>query len=825
MSESIIAVLAGTEGAAKYKVAGQYTFPAYEEVDPEFKKTPEYCRDVAKAAYSNLMRDRTSLPTDYYNYIQVLRDYGTGNQSWNYYSNRFKEIEPTTSTDAQRDSREESSFKSQKRRGDYNINHKIVSIATNLKNAIHGMFENYEEDIFINSVDNESGAEEERSMYGALFDTQMAQFTKAMSDNYGIPIHQDSGIPTDVSVEELQVYKDTGGFKTAWAESMEEIIHFTEKISKWDRVLKRKFIDDALDLNFCAARVVHDPSSGFEKWEYVDPSNFSIQYSTDQVFENAEYAGYFTLEKIGTLVELGFEAKELVAASRNYEYLWDNPTDIDWGKYERTLTLSDKIFDFKVPVYHFQWIDVDVKRSLQVTNKFGKTFTYDVGFGKEVKPLSDYKKRNGTKQNELKTRIRRAYQCSWVVDTDMVYNFGRVPNQARKNKREAKLSFVAWRGITTNRKMILGSIIESIVPFLDHLQIAWMKYQDAMVKAHPGGYKINIRLLQNLKVGGKKIEPLEAYKMFWDKGVMPYMDVAMGENYKGGDVSPVSRIEGSQAELMNVIQGEIAFVVQMIERVTGISPASMGVAPDSDQPVSNTQMALSGTNSVLKPIINGIFEIKEGLAFDLSKRIPILFRNVKEKREAYARVVGQESVDVIKEAERNGAEYGLYMEARPDGQEKQDLILMLQEAMKRGRDGEASVNIAQGFYIIERVKSGGNFKKLQRQVDMMIRKSEEVAFEKKRALIAEQNQQQAQIAQAQQQGKIQEKQADTQGQIVIDNNKSKNKIREIQVEKNMEYREALLKHRMELGKVKQDQEFEMEKAMREQEIKNLEPIV
>ena len=816
MSQSIIAVLSKARITEKYKVAGKYTFPAYESVDPEDKRKSDYCIEVARAAYSNLMRDRTSLPTDYYNYIQVLRDYGTGNQSWTYYSNKFKDVEPTSQNSSQTTTLNSRIIDENKRTGEDNINHKIMSIATALKASVHGMFETYDEDIYVNSVDNESGAEEERAMYEALFNTQIGAFTKLINDTYGIPIHNESAMPKDVSVDELELYKETGGFKTLWAESIEELIHFTEEFSKWDRILKRKFLDDIMDINFSAARVKHDPASGLEKWEYVDPANFAIQYSQDQFFEDAEYAGYFTLEKLGELVEMGFDSKKLISAARNYEHLWDNPTDVDWGSYERSLTISNKVFDFKIPVFHFQWIDVDVKRFVQMNNRYDKTYIYKLPFGEKLKPLSDYKKRNGLSQEEFRTRLRKAYQVSWVVDTDMAYEYGPIPNQTRKSRREAKLSFVAWRGITTNRKMIFGSLIESIVPLLDHLQIAWMKYQDAVVKAHPGGYGLNLRLLQNLKIGGKAIDPLEAYIMFYKSNVLPYMDTGIGENYKGGSVIPITRIEGSQAELMNVIQAEIAFVVQMIERITGIAPTAMGVTPDANQPVSSTQMALQGTNNVLKPMLNGIFEIKRGLALETSKRIPILCRNVKTSRESYSRISGKTSIDIITEAERHGAEYGLYMEARPDGQDKQDLITMLQEAMKRGRDGEASVNIGQAMYIIERIKSGGNFKKLQRQVDFMIRKSEEIQFQKKRALIAEQNQQQAQIVQAQQQGKMQEKQLDTQSQMAIDNNKSQNKIREMQIEKNMQLRVDLEKQRMELMNKIQDREFEREKLDREQ---------
>lgn len=797
MSASIISELSRSELSKKYKATGEYSFPAYETIDPEYKKTGEYCKDVAMAAYSTLMRDKTALPADNYNYIQVLRDYGTGSQSMAYYTNRLKDVEPSLTNDSNQ--RTQTDILDQKRRGDDNINNQIVSLIPNMKSAVMGLMEDYEEDIFINAIDNESGAEEEDAMFSALWDAQNSKFTKRIQEEYGVPIHNEGEIPGDISTEELQVYKDTGGFKTAWAEAMEELVHFTEEFSKWDRVLKRKLISDAIDINFLAARVVHDHISGLEKWEYVDPANFIIQYSQKNNFEDSEYAGFFTLEKLGNLVSKGFSSKQLIEAAKRYEFLFDNPKGVDWPSIDKTMSLSGKIFEFKVPVFHFNWIDVDVKRQSKVTNKYGKTYIYDLEFNEELLPLTDYRKRKGTvSQEELKTRIERAYQCSWVVDSDMIYDYGRTPNQTRNSKRKSKLSFVAWRGVNTNPRMVMGSITESIMPFSDHLMLGWLKYQDALVKAHPGGYKLNIRLLQNLKIGSKQIDPLKAYKMFWDKGVLPYMDVSMGSQYSGGDVTPISRVEGTEGLLMAVFQTEIQFVVQMIERITGISPAALGVAPDSDQPVATTQMTMQGTNNVLKPYFNAVFDIKKGLADETMKRLPILFRSSEDKRKAYSRIAGEQSVEIVRQAERAGAEYGLYSEPRPSGSEKQDLITMIQTAMQVNRDGEFGINLGQGFYIIERIKSGGNFKKLQRQVELMIRKSEQEAFEKKRALITEQNQQQAQIAQAQKQGEMQIKQMDTQSQITIDNNKAKNELQKIRFEKHMEHKGKLIDQRIEL---------------------------
>jgi len=798
MSISIIADLNSSKSFDKYKTSGN-NFPLYEKVDPKLKSQPDYCAQVAKAAFSNLMRDRTAVPGYSYTYMQNLRDYGTGNQSRLYYLNKIKEAETGESGTDTATSIDTSSSGHAKRDGSAGLNDQIVSIAINLKNAVHGMLEDYDEDIYINAIDNESGAEENRKMFESLFDdVTAAPFVKMMDQEYNVPLAPDSQLPQDVTGEEIVSYKETGGFKTFWAEAMEEAVQYTEQISNWDRVLKRKYIDDALDLNFISGRTVFDTSTGKEKWEYVDPANFCIQYSNDRLFRDAEYAGYFTLEKIGKLTEMGFSSDDLKNAAKNYQYLFENPTDVDFGRITATNSFSDRIMEFKVPVFHFSWIDVDVKKQYKYTSSRNKTTIKDLSFDEEMPTVNRNGKKKGIIHESLNTRVRKTYQCSWVVDTNMVYDYGLVPNQTRKSNLEPQLPFFAWRGITTNRKMIFGSIVESIVPFLDHLHMSWLKYQDGLAKSHPGGYAINLRLLQNLQMGGKKLDPLDAYKMFWKTGRFPYMDTPIGQDYEGGAVLPISRIEGTTGELMSVFQEQIRFVSVMIEKLTGINPVSMGATPDQDTGLGVQQMAAAGTNNVIRPIINGLFEMKELLATETSRRLPLLFRNVKKSREEYSRVIGPESVEVIAEAERNGAEYGLSLEARPSGEDKATLIRTIEEAMQRGRDGEASITLPQGMYIIERINNGGNFKKLHRQADFMIRKAQEEEFEKKRALIAEQSQQQGAQKEKEQQGEMQAKQVDHKMDVDLENVKFQHEIYLKQAEANIEYEKQLLAKRMEL---------------------------
>lgn len=787
---SIIGTLLKSKFANEYEDAD---FPAQEKVSPLEKETPEYCRKVAQSGFAKLMKNRNSIPAASYDFIQLLRDYGSGCQSELYYKNKFTigetgKSQSSTIGDNSLDNFSKN-YNSRKREGADNINYKIVSVATNVKNAVHGMYDGYEEDIFVNAVDATAIAEEEKLMAEAYYDAKMREQLQSMEEKYGVPLTYDTFFPEDITPDELESYRETGGFKSKASEGIEQIIKHTEHISDWNRTIKRKFIDDFIDLNFIAARSVYNHETCKEQWEYMDPENFTIQYSDDRNFSDAEYAGYFTLEKISKLAQMGFDTNELKSASKKYqEYFNNNHRGNNWnaGREENKSELW--WYDYKVPVYHHYWIETDVNRRLRIKNEYGKEVIVELDFDAEVRPLSQYRKKKGVEQEEYSTRIRNTYQCSFVVGTDIVYDFGKMPNQPRKSKRQPQLPVFAWKGCITNPKQTFGSITESVIPFYDQIQLAWLKYQDALVKSHPGGYAINIRMLQNLELGGKPLSPMAAFEMFWKTGKLPYMDHPLGESYKGGDVLPLKVVDGNMAQTMAPIESMISNALQFIERFSGVNMVLLGGTPAGTTTATETQISAAGSQNVLRPGIEGIFEIKEKLAYCSAKRAFLLIKYNDPSYEAYSDVVGTDITDLFRASDSFAMDYGLSMEARPSDEEVAEMLQVAQVAMQRGRDGEASINLSQYMWISEQLKSGGNVKMLRRQLDFMIRREQERLKKEKQENIMIQTQQQAQLEQQKAQAQAQLYQVDLQKSLAIENAKTQGDLQQVKLEADLELR-------------------------------------
>jgi len=783
----------------KYITNGeQYVTPAQETIPAEKKSTPEYCLSIAQAAFSALMRNKNALPIDYYSRIQILRDYLTGSQNEAYYLNLLKKVDPQSTTQSST-VRNDVYTKEYQMDGYEHLSTKIVSSMPAIRQAIQGLFSDYDEYAFVTTIDQEAGEMEDKAVAEAMADIFFKPITDAAAQA-GVPLGNDTKFPSDTTMDEMLIYKEMGGFKAKWAEGLEQLIFFTQKQSGWDDFIKRSFIDDYLSSAWLMAREVYNKEKDICEWEYINIANATIQYSNDKLFRDAEYAGYFTLEKISKLVALGFSSKELKSAAKTYGGMFDNTTYLETYNNVPTEVIPNKILDFRIPVYHHYWIETDVKRTLKVRNEYGEK-NFDIALDAEIKPVSEHRAKKGVSQKERKTKIRRTYRCSWVVDTEMVYDYGVLPNQARKSKKEPKLPFFAYKEITNNTNKMFGSMVENVMPFIDRQQLLWLKYQDALLKAHPGGYMVNYRLLQNLEIAGKNIDPLEAFDMFWKYGRGIYMDTAIDSKYEGGAVLPISQIPGNYGELLAILSQEMEYIKSQIRDYTGIDTTTVGVASEGKTSATEVSMAKQGTNNILRPMIKAIFSMKREMSNYSAKSIQLCIRNIEECYRVYSNVVGADVTDILKKMERDGSEFGMTLEPKPSDTEVQSVIEAANNAMSVGRDGMSQIDLGHWMYIQERIMNGGNLKKLRRDIAFMIRKKQE----QDQATVLQREQVQAQEQTKTVQAAAQEKQKEalmqhememelkdkeTESQLIIDKNKSdlelKNKIAELALEADME---------------------------------------
>jgi hypothetical protein len=302
-----------------------------------------------------------------------------------------------------------------------------------------------------------------------------------------------------------------------------------------------------------------------------------------------------------------------------------------------------------------------------------------------------------------------------------------------------------------------------------------LKYQNSAAIAFNDGYVIDWAMIQNISDGDKKFSPLELIKMFRQTGVMPFRSTPVGQaTYRGGAVVPITKVPGGMGESLNQAVARLQIQFKLIEDLTGLSPISLGASPDPNAPVATSERSLQATHNSLKPLIRGIFRLKDMLARASSIKIQQLCKWDEQSRKEYEKVIGESDVMALVEAKDSSVEYGIKLEARPTSTDKMDILRAAEIALQPGRDGVPGISFDDYTYVKERINAGGNLKEIRFYLAHAKKKATQEAFQKQQALVQQQIEGNQRLKETEMQKEVATKKLDVQGQIAIDNNKYRN---------------------------------------------------
>lgn len=740
----------------KYSDKDVFPFPD-RNITPSQKSTREYTKKVGEAIYSRYQKNKTAASSASTSYFKQLRQYGVGEQSEDMYKRYLSGVvqsdtsAPITAIDGSW-----TENKTQERRGWMNVLWDILSPAQMIKKMIHGLFDDIDFDIIADAVDADSGAEEENEKWKLWVTTKspFAQRLLAAKALSGIQLEQPDFIPENI--EELEMYREAGRFKTAYAMEMEKLIRHIADISEWED-LKAKVLDDIIDLH--RAFVKGDYDSDLKKivWRYVDPEDLVVQYSKYNDFRDSTFAGEFHEIKISDLrkklMEEGYDEDTIKTIVKTYAGKYGNPSED--AQYSERYDGVYRYDNFTIVVFSYEWIDSDVEKKIRFTNKYGKIRTLPYEEGQKL----------GKREELVQTTKQFLYKGNWIIGTDYTYDYGRVYYQPRPRPNKVELTYKGF--------VIPGpSLTAQLKPIYDDIQIGWLQYQNSRSQLFHAGYAVDFRMLNNISDGKKKMDPLEVLQMWKETGILLFMSVGVGQYYKGGATIPVHRIEGGMGQAIDDAVRRIQMAFMVIERITGFSPVALGATPNPEAPVTTTERSLQATHNSMKPMIRGIFDIKNMLAKSTSPRIQQILRYDREAEKEFIKVIGEGGVQAIKIAQDTAAELGIKLQARPSAQEKAALLQAAQAALQPGRDGLRGISFDDYTYIIERLNANGNIKEIRLYLSQAKRRAEKKSFQERQALIKQQTDGNLQAVQAKTQADAAMKNMDIRGQIAVDNNKA-----------------------------------------------------
>lgn len=715
----------------------------HDDIDPR-NKDQRWHLDWCKYIFGYGSRDDNSTPYSQYHRIEQNRAYADGRQDKYQYTSRFYDEVgratglPIGQTDIATGD-DTLSGRNQRREGYMNINDDILPIFPKYLSLLIGKFAGVDHDITAEARDLKSGAERENSKWTAYFESQEREFITNYYNSIGAePQFENDYLPE--SVEEMELYESLGGFKLKHEIAIETLIGHSFDISNWDDVIKRKVIEDLVVNNIGAVKEYTDIHTNKVKARYLDISSLIVPYDIEDEYHSPEFYGYLRLIRAAELRQHGIPEKRIKTYSQIVAGYYGNA---DWNavtRYENNRSVHDAhaYDDFLIPVLECEWESVDTYYETERINRYGhKTITQEFFDTGKIRYEQDrYKNRDDKNINKI--NVTNKYQCSWIIDTQDIFGYGKVYDVARPNN-EVKSAVHVFN-------LSGRSILERCRPNLDEIQIAWLKFQNAVAKAAPPGVAVEYDAISNISTGqGKDLfHPLEILKIRQQTGDLLYkvVPMGMGGNIRANAGKPIEPLEGGMGRALEEFNNAFMLQIGMIQQNTGVPAVADASNPDPRQPVKGSELALAATENTLRPVYDGYLSLKSRVAENIAYKIQLLIQQDPKVYKAYYPVVGKAKLQTLKVAKAlSASDFGIGVEARATDAMKAEIKEQIKIGMQVGKEGQANLQSWQGVMLLNMIENGQSLKLVTAMLQYYQRKEAERLEQIRQANIAEQGEQ------------------------------------------------------------------------------------
>lgn len=650
-------------GVTRYQ-SSNYQFPPL-EFDPA-KKGKEWHKRYCEALYSFYVRDITSIPYSKREDMILNRLYAQGNQPTEKY-------------------REKLTIKNQKsnaRKGWMDLSHDILSVAPKFKSIIMGIFKKIHHDIDVVAMDSNSGMERESKKYKAWADAKLAPFFEEL----GIGIETDESLPfIPSSLEELEVIQNMGAFKLKVEELTERVTEMALEDSKWD-VVKEQIYSDLFDQAVAATQDYIDPGSNKVMARWIDPINVIVQYSKHKDFSNIDKWGY--VERI-TISELIREAggqipddayKEIASMYAGYAGNSAYDEGFNYYDYGAFATSTNQMKDNVVEVIRCEWFSTDGKVSKSSKTSYGHARFEDKD--------NDYQPSKRSKNERVDSKQKMIYRATWIVGTNYVYNWGKQTDIPRDGyyKEDPKLSLNIY-------KMGDKSMLESIIPMLDSIQLTWLKLQNAIAKAPPSGLSVEIGALENISIGGSKLRPLEILTLRRQTGDIIYRATTHHSQVRSGSAAkPINDLAGGIGPQLQELLQMMDVNMAWIRDILGISEGMAAADVNPRLAVGVQKIAAESTNNVLYNLYDGYKHIREQTSKQFFLRFQVLA--ISGRLKYYEKSLGENWLKLL-DAVKNVplATMGMKVHVKPNDEERAEIKQAALTSMQTASQGGIGITM------------------------------------------------------------------------------------------------------------------------------------
>ena len=642
--------------------------------------------------YSLYLRDQCLVPYSKLAHFRLLRMYAQGMQPVQKYMELLTSRQRVKGRQEQYGLIENDKFV---RKGMMNISWDIYSPMPKFRNKVIGLLDKIDFNITAHAVDEESDYQRNMMKWKTWAIKENAEFLNAVAEASGAKIPaSDQSIPFEPeSKDQLDMISKMGGFKL-WTEiAMQKLVKWGFDLSDWSEIKKRMY-EDAFDIGYMGCVDYTDRFTQRARVEYLDMAYFVGRENRFNDFKDLSEAGQIRFFSIQTLRETGeFTDDELRNMASSYQGLIGNaqlglsagPSPVtaayDYGRY--------KFFKIAVLDFEFESTDTEVYQIRDVD-------------GVKVPFKSTQKKRKNEKYIDKKRK--RFYRCKWVIGTKKVYDYGYQYDVPYSNDDEPRSSYSVYRTQTR-------SMTDLCIPSLDQLQIAVLRYRNAVAKAPPSGIRVEFGSLSNMTLGGNVMSPMDILKVYRDSGDLIFRATvdSSGKPLQGvGD--PISELKGGMGQILQELITCFNLEINNIRELTGLSAVVDASAPTPESQVGTARIAEAAANDVLRPMVNAYKFNKQRAGRNMASRWQIIAAFAKDPITAIISAAGSNYTEIIKIGhELSLPTIGIMFESTID----EAMIAKIDQAalasMQMGKNGQPGITMSD-YFVIQRILEQGECK-------------------------------------------------------------------------------------------------------------------
>jgi len=596
-----------------------------------------------------------------------------------------------------------------------NLDWESLKLVSKFRSIVIGKLEELDWDIIATAINPEAGAEKEAIKWKLWAEAEQRQWLEMMNEIAGTKLYQQSETPIPIeSKRDLDLVMNVA-FKHIYELAIELGIDFVSTDNRW-KMLKKMIIEDAFDLGRFAVDIIQNPIDGRVEWKYVDIVNLVAPDFRGHYLDNPERIGYFyttTIAQLMTEVPEGQITPEQVKdLAQRYSSKLGNPS---FQNAVNPIYNTDASFNnwlsFNIPIFKLYFEASDAVKSETKEREYDKK----VMWTDPSSPLGEIK------YNETRKTVGRPFQATkkveqtdvhfyhqvyWVVDTDIVFNYGKVPNQARQ-VQNSKLAVCPLKYYIIDHE----SMVDRMRAFDEAANLAWLKMQSAKADARPSGISIDLAALSNLSIDSKGMTPDIAVKIYNQSGNLFWSskNFLQPDNMVG--YKPIQELpNGLQKDYQDWL-ADIEFNISMMRDLIGLNQ-STDASSQGERTLSGVaRLAVQGTQNALSQLTFALAFISERMAEETAQKLQLLVRTGDIR--VLQQSIGGTAIKII------GSEilphtFGFKLEARPTLEQKAEMKEAAKSALINTSDPvKGGLNYDDYFYICNLIDSSTNFKLTQ----------------------------------------------------------------------------------------------------------------